>query len=141
MGLYLSACKRNRLEILGDLHKELLTAMRDEIVKCVSGEMEGTEKAGDMAAHRFLDTLFWFIRLLLFPESKEGRRTGRVKYYVPQDGCGLIVDQKLGDLFFHHGELLGVEEVQAGQMLEYDVLTMGKEPMACNVTVVSSPAR
>ncbi|NIL97907.1 MAG: cold shock domain-containing protein [Planctomycetales bacterium] len=59
---------------------------------------------------------------------------GKIKKLVKDRGFG-FVEAEQGDLFFHHSELQGAsfEELQEGQLLEYEVGQGRKGPCATHV--------
>lgn len=59
---------------------------------------------------------------------------GKIKKLVSDRGFGFIEGEK-GDLFFHHSEVKGVafEELQEGQVVEYEVGRGKKGPCATSV--------
>lgn len=61
---------------------------------------------------------------------------GKIKRLVSDRGFGFIEGEQ-GDLFFHHSEVQGVtlEELQEGQMVEYEVGQGRKGPCATSVRV------
>ncbi len=61
---------------------------------------------------------------------------GKIKRLVTDRGFGFIEGER-GDLFFHHSEVQGktLEELQEGQMVEYEVGEGRKGPCATSVRV------
>ena len=61
---------------------------------------------------------------------------GKIKRLVTDRGFGFIEGEQ-GDLFFHHSEVQGktLEELQEGQMVEYEVGEGRKGPCATSVRV------
>ncbi|QDT97520.1 cold-shock protein [Gimesia aquarii] len=61
---------------------------------------------------------------------------GKIKRLVSDRGFGFIEGEQ-GDLFFHHSEIQGLtfEELQEGQMVEYEVGEGRKGPCATSVRV------
>ncbi len=61
---------------------------------------------------------------------------GKIKRLVSDRGFGFIEGER-GDLFFHHSEVQGktLEELQEGQMVEYEVGQGRKGPCATSVRV------
>lgn len=59
---------------------------------------------------------------------------GKIKRLVSDRGFGFIEGEQ-GDLFFHHSEVQGttLEELQEGQMVEYEVGEGRKGPCATSV--------
>ena len=59
---------------------------------------------------------------------------GKIKKLVSDRGFGFIEGDR-GELFFHHSELQGVsiEELQEGQVVQYEVGQGNKGPCATNV--------
>ncbi|HAH46198.1 cold shock domain-containing protein [Gimesia sp.] len=62
---------------------------------------------------------------------------GKIKRIVSDRGFGFIEGER-GDLFFHYSEVQGVtlEELQEGQLVEYEVGQGRKGPCATGVKVV-----
>ncbi len=60
--------------------------------------------------------------------------TGTVKWFSDEKGFGFIVpDEGEGDLFVHRSSLDGVQILQEGQKVEYDVGEGRKGPEATQV--------
>ena len=60
---------------------------------------------------------------------------GKIKRLVSDRGFGFVEGERGDDLFFHHSEVTGVafEELQEGQMLEYEIGQGRKGPCATSV--------
>ena len=60
---------------------------------------------------------------------------GKVKKIIADKGFGFIEGER-GDIFFHHSALVGttIEQLQEGQLVEYEVGSGPKGPRAENVT-------
>jgi tetratricopeptide (TPR) repeat protein len=73
----------------------------------------------------------------VFRVDENGRSTGRVKRYDPRGFCFLSTAGR--DLFFHISQVAERQEVQIGELLEYEVGT-GKDgrPAAVRVRVVAT---
>lgn len=61
---------------------------------------------------------------------------GKIKRLVSDRGFGFIEGEQ-GDLFFHHSEVQGttLEELQEGQVVEYEVGEGRKGPCATSVRI------
>jgi CspA family cold shock protein len=62
---------------------------------------------------------------------------GRIKKLVADRGFGFVEGER-GDIFFHHSDVEGgsFDELQEGQMLEYEIGQGPKGPRATNVRLV-----
>lgn len=61
---------------------------------------------------------------------------GKIKRLVSDRGFGFIEGER-GDLFFHHSEVQGttLEELQEGQIVEYEIGEGRKGPCATSVRI------
>jgi CspA family cold shock protein len=63
--------------------------------------------------------------------------TGKVKWFNPSKGYGFIVpDQAGSDVFVHISaiEKAGLQTLQEGQSINYDIATHNGKPSAVNIT-------
>jgi CspA family cold shock protein len=69
--------------------------------------------------------------------------TGRVKWYNTEKGFGFVSREDGGnDVFLHRDSLPeGVEELKAGQKLEYGIVDTRRGVQAMSVTLVETPRR
>ncbi len=62
---------------------------------------------------------------------------GTVKRWLTGRGYGFIEPDEGGeDIFLHHSELQGVDTVEEGQRVEFDVQTTEKGPRAVRVKLI-----
>ena len=66
---------------------------------------------------------------------------GKIKKVLPEKGFGFIAGGNT-DLFFHHSELTGVtiEELDEGQMVQYEIGEGKKGPCAVSVRLATQTA-
>ena len=66
---------------------------------------------------------------------------GKIKKIVSDRGVGFVEGER-GDLFFHHSEVQGVsfEELQEGQMVQYELGQGRKGPCATAVRLAAQTA-
>jgi cold shock protein len=67
--------------------------------------------------------------------------TGRVKWYEKDKGFGFVTSDDGGDVFVHKAALpSGVDELKAGQRVEFGVADGRKGAQALSVKLIESPA-
>jgi CspA family cold shock protein len=66
---------------------------------------------------------------------------GKIKKVLSDKGFGFIEGER-GDLFFHHSDLQGtaIEQLQEGQLVEYQIGQGKKGPCAVSVRVAQHSA-
>lgn len=66
--------------------------------------------------------------------------TGRVKWYEKEKGFGFLTSDDGGDVFVHKAALpSGVEELKAGQRVEFGVVDSRKGASALSVKLLEAP--
>ncbi len=66
--------------------------------------------------------------------------TGRVKWYEKDKGFGFLTSDDGGDVFVPKGALpAGVEELRAGQRVEFGVVDSRKGAQALSLTLIEAP--
>jgi CspA family cold shock protein len=66
--------------------------------------------------------------------------TGRVKWYEKDKGFGFLTSDDGGDVFVHKAALpSGVEELRAGQRVEYGVVDSRKGAQALSLKLIEAP--
>ncbi|MFI5934923.1 cold-shock protein [Actinoplanes sp. NPDC051494] len=66
--------------------------------------------------------------------------TGRVKWYDAAKGFGFVTSDEGGDVFLPKGALpAGVDDLRAGQRIEFGVVDSRKGAQALGVTVLDAP--
>src|SRR5258705_3108361 len=71
---------------------------------------------------------------------RSGVPTGRVKWYEKDKGFGFLTSDDGGDVFVPKGALpAGVEELRAGQRVEFGVVDSRKGAQALSLTLIEAP--
>src|SRR6476620_1381127 len=74
-------------------------------------------------------------------ESRSAVPTGRVKWYEKDKGFGFVTSDDGGDVFVHKAALpSGVDELKAGQRVEFGVADGRKGAQALSVKLLEAPA-
>jgi len=69
------------------------------------------------------------------------KQRGQVKWFNPRKQYGFIVTQEGEEIFFHHQQILGDEEIEPleGQTALYHTRQAVKGPEALNVELIQQP--
>ena len=66
--------------------------------------------------------------------------TGRVKWYEKEKGFGFLTSDDGGDVFVHKAALpAGVEELRAGQRVEFGIVDSRKGSQALSLKLIEAP--
>lgn len=66
--------------------------------------------------------------------------TGRVKWYEKDKGFGFLTSDDGGDVFVHKAALpTGVEDLKAGQRVEFGIVDSRKGAQALSLTLIEAP--
>jgi cold shock CspA family protein len=69
-----------------------------------------------------------------------GRERGLVKWYNPRKRYGFIIRQKAADIFTHRAELQDINRLQAGDLIEFSIVSGDKGLLATNVHLLHREA-